>query len=166
MLYVVARDAAASLRAGAFAIALGFAGSAIAGAATAADIDVKLDQAKLVKLPEKAATVVVGNPMIADATIQPGGLMVITGKGYGKTNMIALDRGGKVLMSSSVEVTGPRADVVVVYRGIDRETYSCAPWCERRYTLGDSEKYFNTTGGQITTRNGMAQSAAPGSSSK
>jgi hypothetical protein len=166
MAYVVARGAAAFLRSCVFGVALGLAGPALAGAEAAADIDVHLDQAKLVKLPEKAATVVIGNPLIADATIQPGGLMVITGKGYGKTNVIALDRGGKVLMSSSVEVTGPRGDVVVLYRGVDRETYSCAPWCERRFTLGDSEKYFNNTGAQITTRSGMAQSTAPGASSK
>ena len=27
----------------------------------------------------------IGNPLIADATVQPGGIMVITGKGYGVT---------------------------------------------------------------------------------
>lgn len=166
MAYVLARAAAAPLRISVFGFAVGFALGVLPGAAKAADIDIFLDQAKLVKLPEKAVTVVVGNPLIADATIQPGGLMVITGKGYGKTNMIALDRGGKVLMRSSVEVSGPRGDVVVVYRGIDRETYSCAPWCERRYTLGDSDDYFNKTGGQIATRNGMAQSTVPGAASK
>jgi hypothetical protein len=30
----------------------------------------------------------------------------------------------------------------VVYRGIERETYSCVPYCERRITLGDSTAYF------------------------
>ena len=64
----------------------------------AADINVILDQAKLVKLPERVATIVIGNPLIADATVQTGGLMVITGKGYGATNIIALDRTGAVLM--------------------------------------------------------------------
>ena len=34
----------------------------------------------------------VGNPLIADATVQPGGILVITGKGYGATNLVALDR--------------------------------------------------------------------------
>jgi hypothetical protein len=30
----------------------------------------------------------------------------------------------------------------VVFRGIERESYSCAPDCERRITLGDSVGFF------------------------
>src|SRR3979409_167548 len=97
--------------------------------AHAGDIDIVLDQARLVKLPERVATVVVGNPLIADATVQGGGLLVITGKGYGLTNLLALDRAGAVLMEKSVEVRGLRDNVVVIHRGVERETYSCAPDC-------------------------------------
>ena len=68
--------------------------------------------------------------------------MVVTGKGYGMTNLIALDRAGAVLMEKSVEVHGPRAGIVVVYRGVERETYSCTPNCERRITLGDGDTYL------------------------
>ncbi len=81
--------------------------------------------------------------------------MVITGKGYGVTNIIALDRSGAVLLEKTVEVQGPR-DVVVVYRGIERVTYSCTPDCERRLTLGDSQAVFELDAGQITARNGLA----------
>ena len=124
--------------------------------AHAGDIDVVLDQARLVKLPERVATVVVGNPLIADATVQAGGLLVITGKGYGLTNLLALDRAGTVLMEKSVEVREPRADVVVVYRGVERETYSCEPYCQRRITLGDSPAYFDATITQTVTRSTQA----------
>ena len=47
----------------------------------AADISVVLDQARLLKLADRVATVVIGNPAIADATIQGGNLLIITGKG-------------------------------------------------------------------------------------
>lgn len=160
MAYVVTRGAAAPIRAGALAIVLGLAVSGLPATAPAADITVNLDQAKLVKVPENAATIVLGNPLIADATIQSGGLMVITGKGYGMTNIIALDRGGKVLMDGSIEVRGPH-NVVVVYRGVDRETYSCTPKCEQRITLGDGAAYFEKTIGQTATRNGLAAGGAP-----
>jgi Flp pilus assembly secretin CpaC len=131
--------------------------------AEAADsIGVKLDQATLLKLPSNVATVVIGNPMIADAALQPGGLLVITGKGYGTTNMIALDRAGETLLDRSVEVTGPSDNVVVVYRGVERESYSCAPLCERRATLGDSTPFFDATIAQSGSRNGAASGAAPG----
>lgn len=126
----------------------------------AADINVIIDQATLVKLPDRVATIVIGNPVVADATVQAGGWMVVTGKGYGMTNMIALDRSGAVLMEKSVEVQGLRSGVVVVYKGVDRETYSCAPQCERRLTLGDGQTYFEATSGQITARNALAAGAA------
>ena len=54
-------------------------------------------------------------------------------------------------------------DLVVVYKGIDRETYSCAPACEPRITLGDSTAYFSGTLGQTGTRNSQAQGSAGGS---
>jgi Flp pilus assembly secretin CpaC len=131
-----------------------------AGAAGAAEtIAVTLDQAKVIKMPDKVSTVVVGNPLIADVTMQAGGIMVITGKGYGMTNVVALDRTGNVLMERSVEVGGPRDGVIVVYRGVDRESYNCVPNCEQRLMLGDSQKYFDATLGQTVTRNGQAQGA-------
>jgi hypothetical protein len=130
--------------------------------ATAAEpIIVFLDQARIMQLPERASTVVVGNPLIADLTIQPGGLAVITGKGYGATNFVVLDRHGAVLTEHTIEVTGPNDKTVVVYRGIDRETYSCTPDCSRRITLGDFPDYFDKTLAETTNRN--AQAAAAGS---
>ena len=117
---------------------------------------IEIDQARLLKLPEKVATVVLGNPLIADVSLQPGGLMVVTGKGYGMTNIVALDRAGAVLMEKSVEVQGPGGDVVVVYRGVERGTYSCTPDCERRITLGDSNPYFEAILNETTTRNDKA----------
>ena len=131
--------------------------------APAADVTVTLDQAELLKLPDRLATIVIGNPLIADASVQSNGTMVITGKGYGTTNIIALDRAGNVLMEKSILVRGPQR-VVVVYRGPERETYSCTPKCERRITLGDSPAYFDATIQQTVARSGYAAgggSAAP-----
>jgi hypothetical protein len=135
------------------AIAVGTIGAA--GAAWAADINVILDRAQLVKLPDRAASVVIGNPAVADASVQTGGWMILTAKGYGTTNLIALDRTGAVLMEKTVEVQPPQ-DVVVVYKGVDRETYSCTPECSRQLTLGDSVASFGATAGQITARNSLA----------
>ncbi len=92
-------------------------GSVAAIAGPRADVVVSLDEAKLMRLPDKIATLVIGNPLIADASLQTGGQMVITGRGYGMTNIIALDRAGNVLMDKNIEVQGPAGHVVVVYRG-------------------------------------------------
>jgi Flp pilus assembly secretin CpaC len=131
----------------------------LAGTAAAEPIEVTLDQAKVVKMPEKVSTVVIGNPLIADVSIQPGGVMVVTGKGYGSTNVVALDRTGSVLMERPVEVRGPREGVIIVYRGVERESYNCAPNCEQRVTLGDAPKFFDATLNQTMTRSGSAQGA-------
>jgi len=71
--------------------------AAMAEPAIDATIAVNVDQAKLLKLPARVTTIVVGNPLIADVTLQTGGIVVVTGKGYGATNFIAMDRGGEVL---------------------------------------------------------------------
>jgi len=123
-------------------------------------IAVNVDQAKLVKLPGRVATIVVGNPLIADVTLQPGGMIVVTGKGYGATNFIALDRGGEILVDRQIQVEGPSDRLVTVYRGIERESYSCMPICQRRVTLGDSDAYFNNTIGQAGTLNSSASGNA------
>ncbi len=120
-------------------------------------INVVLDQAKITKLPDRVATIVIGNPLIADVALQDGGMMVLTGKGYGVTNIIALDRSGAVLMNQAVQVLGPHDNVVVVYRGVNRESYSCAPDCERRITLGDTPEFFEATISQTGMRNARAQ---------
>jgi hypothetical protein len=137
-------------------------------------IVVSVDQASIMKLPERAATVVVGNPLIADLAIQPGGIAVVTGKGYGETNFIVMDHSGAVLMEKIVEVREPTDPIVVVYRGYTRQTYSCTPECSPRITLGDTSKddvdketnlpndYFNRTLSQTVTRDNQAMGAGAG----
>lgn len=130
-------------------------GPALATAAPDPDrIAVSVDQAKLVRLPGGIATIVVGNPLIADVTLQNGGVVVVTGKGYGATNFIALDRSGQVLVDRQIQVEGPSDQLVTVYRGVDRETYSCMPVCQRR--LGDGETYFKSTMDQAGTLSSQA----------
>ena len=153
--------------------ALGLACAAIAGGLTeraaratepvshgGATIKVHIDQAKLLKVPDGTSTLVVGNPLIADVAVQSGGTLVVTGKGYGNTNLVALDRSGSVVMQHQVQVQGPLGSVVVVYRGVERESYSCTPDCERRITLGDTQTYFAATLGQSGSRNAQAQGGA------
>ena len=123
-------------------------------------IAVNVDQARLVKLPGKVATIVVGNPLIADVTLQPGGIIVVTGKGYGATNFIALDRAGEVLVDRVIQVEGPSEQLVTVYRGIQRESYSCMPICQRRVTLGDGTDHFKAAMEQAESLSGAASGQA------
>jgi len=140
-----------------FAILVLLASGIAARSAGADTVTLNLDQAQIMQLPDKVATIVIGNPLIADATLQSGGILIVTGKGYGATNLLALDRAGHVLLDKTVQVIGASgSSLVTVFRGVDRETYSCAPDCERRITLGDAPGYFNATITESSTRNGQA----------
>jgi hypothetical protein len=126
-------------------------------------IAVNVDQAKLVKLPTRVATIVVGNPLIADVTLQNGGIVVVTGKGYGATNFIAMDRTGEILVDRVIQVEGPTDQLVTVYRGVERETYSCMPICQRRVTLGDGDTFFKSAmdqAGNLSTQAGGSAAAS------
>ena len=125
-------------------------------------VSVNVDQARLVKLPARVATIVVGNPLIADVALQAGGVLVVTGKGYGATNFIAMDRAGEVLVDRLIQVEGPTDQLITVYRGVDRESYSCMPICQRRVTLGDGDSYFKSAieqAGNLNTQAGASAAA-------
>jgi hypothetical protein len=148
------------LRSLAIAILLVPASAFAAPAPTGGAIPVNIDQAKLIRLPERAATIVVGNPLVADITLQPGGIIIVTGKSYGATNFVAMDRNGEVLVDRIILVEGPADPIVTVYRGIERESYSCMPICQPRVTLGDSERFFKATIDQAGALSGQAAGAA------
>ena len=63
--------------------------------ARAETVNVSIDQARLIKMPDSVATIVIGNPLVADASLQAGGILVLTGKNFGSTNLLALDRTGR-----------------------------------------------------------------------
>ena len=85
---------------------------------------------------------------------------MVTGKGYGATNFIAMDRAGEILMDRLIQVEGPTDRLVTVYRGLERESYSCMPVCQRRVTLGDGETYFKAAMDQAGSLSGQASGAS------
>lgn len=121
-------------------------------------LTVTVNRAKVIRLPERAQTVVVGNPAIADLSLQKNGIVVVTGKSYGATNLIALDGAGNMLAESLVNVVAQTDGLVVVQRAFDRFSYSCNPVCQPSVNLGDSSTYFNEARGQADAHNQFAVS--------
>jgi Flp pilus assembly secretin CpaC len=143
----------------AIAIAL-FAAVAPFRAEAAAVVSVTVDQATVASVPEGTKTLVIGNPIIADVTpLKGANTMVVTGRGFGETNLIALDSHGNVLEERVIRV-GPPKSVLVVQRGMSRETYSCTPQCMPMVELGDANDPFSQNSSQITSRNSLAAPAA------
>ena len=113
-----------------------------------AELSVMVNRAKVIKLPEKTQTVIIGNPAVADIAIQKSGIVVLTGKSFGVTNFIALDSTGGMIGESMVSVSAPSDATLMVQRGLERQTYSCTPICQPSVALGDSGGYFAETKGQ------------------
>lgn len=139
-------------------------GSAQAAPQEGESVLVLVDHAKVVRLPERVQTVIVGNPAIADVSVQRNGVMVVTGKSFGVTNLIALDAAGTLLAESLVRVSAASDAVLTVQRGMERESYSCTPVCQPSVQLGDAQKYFGEVGAQATSRNSLATGGGVGGS--
>ena len=134
----------------------------LAGPAGAAEdtLTITVDRARVVKLPAGAQTLVVGNPIIADVTLlRQNGTMIVTGKGYGETNLIALDGAGNPVAESLLRVVAG-TNVVLVQRGLERQSYACAPVCQPTMKLGDDTTYFSNNATQIQARNAQATGGA------
>ena len=125
--------------------------------ASASDqISVLLDRAQLFKMPETAKTLVIGNPVVADVAIIKNGLMVVTGKSYGLTNVIALDGQGRQISDTLIQVTAPTDQMITIQRGLEQETYHCAPSCNPTLRLGDGDTYFGKVGSQAAKHSGLS----------
>ncbi|WP_258045654.1 pilus assembly protein N-terminal domain-containing protein [Mesorhizobium sp. NBSH29] len=96
-------------------------------------IEVVMNQARIVKLGRAADTIIIGNPEIADASVQDANTIVLTGKGFGITNMVALDRDGTPIVDAQISVVRQAAGSVRVYRRANVQTLSCTPYCEGSY---------------------------------
>lgn len=144
------------------AAALVAAGASQSAMAASNVVQVLVDQATLVRLDRPAAEIVVGNPSIADVSVQSGKVLVVTGKSFGETNLIVMDADGKVVANRQLIVQEPRTGFVTMYRGSARQTLHCAPHCTPPLVIGDTPDIFGAIASQITTKQSISQSAAEG----
>jgi Flp pilus assembly secretin CpaC len=122
-----------------------------APAASNDPISVTVNMARILRISAPAATVIIGNPIVADVTIQDPQTLVLTGKSYGETNLIVLDSGGNPIADTTISVVQGEADLLTVYMGTARTTLSCKPICQPTITLGDDADFANKQFGTTTT---------------
>ncbi len=120
--------------------------------ARAADLVVSYDQSQLLRLPRPAASVIIGNPSIADVAIQGGNLLVVTGKTFGVTNIIALDAERNIIQDQRVVVQRDEVRTVNLTKGGLRQSYSCTPNCSPTLTIGDDTAYFDMISKHASTK--------------
>lgn len=136
---------------------------ALASQAAAAPLSVGIDMAAPVRLDRPAASVVVGNPSIADVQIESPTLVFLQGRNYGTTNLIALDGEGKVILQTAVTVTSAKRLDVTLERGIGgRITYACSGRCEQAAMPGDEPGLAKAVLDMATAKSGAAEQVAKG----
>ncbi|HWJ88791.1 MAG TPA: pilus assembly protein N-terminal domain-containing protein [Pelagibacterium sp.] len=111
-------------------------------------VTVNANMARVLRINAPAATVIIGNPAVADVTIQDPQTLILTGKSFGRTNMIILDANGDPIADTVVEVAQLKSDTVTVFMGAQRTSVACAPSCQPVIMLGDDPNY---TSGVITS---------------
>lgn len=116
---------------------------------------VTIDQAVILRFPEAARSVIIGNPSIADATILDAQMVVLTGRSFGTTNLIVLGADGTAIVDELITVRSSDLQVTV-FRRSTRETYSCNPTCEPTLNVGDAPSIFDLTAQQLQMRGDLA----------
>ena len=138
------------------ALALGVSLASSAYAVDGAPIDVNVNMARVLRISGAAATVIVGNPGIADVTIQDPQTLILTGKSYGQTNLIVLDSRGEPVADTLVEVVQMQAGVTTIYNGLARQSVACAPVCQPIIMMGDDPAFTS----QAVSSSQVVQSTA------
>jgi len=94
------------------------------------ELAVRLDHAEILRLPAAAGHVIIGNPAVADVTVDGPRLISVFGKAPGVTNLIVLDANDHVLVAKSVVVGRGAAGAVAVHvpgkDGPTERSYACA----------------------------------------
>lgn len=97
---------------------------------TGGGLTVPLNNIMTLSLPEPAVSVLIGNPAIANVTLEEGRLLIV-GLSIGQTNLLVTGPGGVPLLARSVLVVPATAHNVSVKKGgKPPQTFVCAPRCE------------------------------------
>lgn len=113
-----------------FALTAALSALAMSAAPTfASNLVVPIDHSVRLNLAGNAASVVIGNPKVADVTVVDSHTVFISGRGYGGTDIEILDQAGRSIYSGDVVVANADDGLVSIYRGASRTDLACAPGC-------------------------------------
>ncbi|MEE9380818.1 MAG: pilus assembly protein N-terminal domain-containing protein [Hyphomonadaceae bacterium] len=116
----------------------------VAGSAFAGQLTLETNKTRPLRLAGEAASVIIGNPGIADVAVLDEHMLLLTGKTFGTTNLIVFDKDGRQIYSSDVVVTTSTSSLVTINRAGQSNTYDCASDCRSVLAVGDQAAYFST----------------------
>lgn len=132
--------------------------AAMVAPAVAADpFKLKIDETVTLKLTSPANSVVIGNATVADVAVHDPLTLLITGKAFGSTNLIVLDRAGRTIYTNQLAVADSANDDITIIRAGGSYTYSCIDKCRATPTVGDAPNHFSETMSTVTGKDASAQ---------
>ncbi len=137
-----------------------FAALTMTSAAKAEQVWLTMDQVRPFKLENPAQSIVVGNPAIADVTVQDNQNLLLFGKAPGLTNIYIFHEKGDAAGNLIIRVRSPNTDMLTLQRGASRTTYNCTTNCEATITVGDDQAVFSSVAAQVQNKAQQASAAA------
>ncbi len=134
--------------------------AAMTSAVQAGQVWLTMDYVRPYKLERPAQEVIIGNPAIADVSVQDATNLLLYGKAPGMTNIYIMDTNGEVIENMIVRVRTNANDMLTFYRGSARTTYNCTTNCEATVTVGDDQNSFGAVSSQVAQKFGQAKEAA------
>lgn len=124
-------------------------------------VAITMDEVRVVTFTQPIATVFVGNPTIADATVIDPHHAFVLGKTFGVTNLIALGPQSQTVANQQISVSNRSGGVVTLNKGSAQFNYSCTSGhCESNPVPGDLKTFFDDTNSSIGSHQDQAVKAA------
>ncbi|MEO9167218.1 MAG: pilus assembly protein N-terminal domain-containing protein [Aestuariivirga sp.] len=128
-----------------------------------------VDRSQLMMLSADPGTVVVGNPAMADVSLN-GRQLFINGHSAGETNLMVFDQSGEKIADFDVTIMQVGENSMTVFtgsvlNGTSRLSYVCAPICERSMVAGDATQSFSTIVSDNQKKTDFAQGTKSASAS-
>ena len=106
--------------------------SPLVAEAPSSSLTVEIDRSTRLTLRGPASSIIVANPRVADVTLTDASTLFVTGKGYGSTEIIAMDAAGRTLLQTQVIVGGASTGSVRLWRGAQVTDVACGTPCSPR----------------------------------
>lgn len=151
LVFLMKKTVLSAIAAGAFAMMVGM----TAAKAEVQTISVDVDQSQILQLPATPGAIVIGNPSIADVSIQ-GQKLFIHGRSFGQTNLTILDLEGNQMANFNLVGTLAQDGLVTLYKGTSRYSLSCTGTCAPNLQVGDEDSYFLTQTKQMGAKSSLA----------
>ena len=109
-------------------------------------LTVQTDQSQPILLTSDPASIIIGNPSIADVSLN-GRQLILHGHAFGETNLIVMDADGKKIVDFDITVSHDSANQLSLYfattnNPAQRHSYTCAPNCEASMMTGDPDDWM------------------------